>query len=165
MFRLANNTDLESIMKIVKDIQKEMKNENNPQWNEEDDYPNIDKFQSDITKNELYVYESNHIIKSFMTISEDNDYQEILETSNKKAYILHRLAVKRDCRKEGLATMFFHFAEELAKNNNIEVLKGDTEKHNIKMNNLFLKLGFKKKGEFEYDDYPGTYIYYEKDLK
>ena len=93
MFRLANNTDLESIMKIVKDIQKEMKNENNPQWNEEDDYPNIDKFQSDIIKHELYVYESNHIIKSFMTISEDNDYQEILETSNKKAYILHRLAV------------------------------------------------------------------------
>lgn len=165
MFRLATNNDLTSIMQIVKDIQEEMKNENNPQWNAEDDYPNIDKFSSDIYKKELYVYEDNQIIKGFMTISMENDYQDLLKTSDKKAYILHHLAVKSNYRKEGIATMFLNFAEDLARTNNIEVLKADTEEHNVKMNNLFLKLGFKEKGEFEYDDYPGHYIYYEKDLK
>jgi len=163
MFRLANISDLKDIMSIVKDIQLEMQKENNPQWNIEDDYPNKDKFLGDINKNQLYVYEDT-IIKGFMVISLEDDYEELLKTTNKKAYILHRLAIRQAFRKEGLATKFFKYAEDLAKKNNIEILKADTEEHNFKMNNLFVKLGFEKKGEFEYDDYPGHYIYYEKVL-
>jgi len=143
-----------------------MKEENNPQWNEEDDYPNKEKFTEDINKNALYVYEIDSNIKGFMSITLDNkEYAELLKTSNKPAYVLHRLAIRKENRKEGLASKFFEYAESLAKENNIKILKADTEEHNLKMNNLFLKLGFKKKGEFEYDDYPGSYIYYEKEIK
>lgn len=52
----------------------------------------------------------------------------------------------------------------MAIKNNIKVLKGDTEEKNLKMNSLFIKLNYKKMGEFEYDDYPGHYIYYEKEV-
>lgn len=166
MIRIANIKDLESIMEIVRSIQVEMKEENNPQWNAEDDYPNIDKFMEDINNNALYVYEDSNIIKGFMSIATDNgEYDELLKTSNEPAYALHRLAIRKENRQEGLASKFFEYAGSLAKENNIKILKADTEKHNVKMNNLFLKLGFKKKGEFEYDDYPGSYIYYEKEIK
>lgn len=165
MIHVGSINDLDDIMAIIRSVQSEMKTENNPQWNEEDDYPNRDKILSDIKKNQLYVYEENKIIKGFMVISKENDYDELLETTNKPAYILHRLAIKKEYRKDGLATAFFKYAENLAKENNILVLKADTEEHNIKMNNLFMKLGFVKKGEFEYDDYPGHYIYYEKEVK
>lgn len=165
MIRLANLSDLDNIMEIIDEIKKEMKEENNPQWNEEDDYPNKEKFISDMKKNQLYVYEDNQIIKGLIVISKEDDYQKLLKTSNKPSYILHRLAIKKEFRKEGLASSLFKYAEDLAKENNMEILKADTEEHNLKMNNLFIKLGFKKKGEFEYDDYPGHYIYYEKEIK
>lgn len=165
MIRLANINDLDKIMEIIKEIQKEMKKENNPQWNEEDDYPNRDKFTTDIENDSLYIYEDESELKGFITIAKDNsEYDELLKTTNKPAFILHRIAIKKEYRKEGIATILFNYAEELAKKDNIKLLKADTEEHNIKMNRLFTKLGYIKKGEFEYDDYPGHYIYYEKEL-
>ncbi len=162
--RKATENDLDEIMEIISEVQDEMKKDNNPQWNKEDDYPNRNKFLSDINNNALYVYEDK-IIKGFMAITIDQgDYNDLLKTSNKKAYVLHRLAIKKEYRNEGIASKLFQFAESLAKENNIELLKGDTEKSNIKMNKLFNKLGFVQKGEFEYDDYPGHYNYYEKEL-
>lgn len=163
MIRLATINDLDSIMAIIKNIQIEMTQENNPQWNIEDDYPNKDKFLSDLNKKELYVYDDG-IIKGFMAITSDDNYHELVNTTPKKAYVLHRLAIKKENRHEGLATIFLKFAEKLAYQNNITLLKADTEEHNIKMNALFKKMGFIKKGEFEYDDYPGYYIYYEKEI-
>lgn len=165
MIRLAKIDDLDKIMKIIKEIQKEMKEEKNPQWNEEDDYPSRDKFTTDIENDSLYIYEDKDMIKGLIAIIKDNgEYDELLETTNKPAFILHRLAIKKEYRKEGIATILFNYAEELAKKNNTKLLKADTEEHNTKMNNLFTKLGYIKKGEFEYDDYPGHYIYYEKEL-
>lgn len=165
MIRLANINDLDNIIKIIKEIQKEMKKENNPQWNEEEDYPSKAKFTSDIENNDLYVYEHENKIKGFIAITKDNgEYNELLKTTNKPAFILHRLAIRKDNRKEGIATILLNYAEDLANEDNIKLLKADTEEHNIKMNNLFIKLGYIKKGEFEYDDYPGHYIYYEKEL-
>lgn len=165
MIRLARINDLDTIMSIIKEIQKEMKLENNPQWNEEDDYPSKDKFLLDIENNALYVYEIENEIKGFISITKDEgEYDELLKTTNKLAFILHRIAIKKENRKEGIASILFKYAEELAEKEKIKLLKGDTEAHNIKMNNLFTKLGYIKKGEFEYEDYPGHYIYYEKEL-
>lgn len=164
MIRLATINDIDNILAIIKEIQKEMAQENNPQWNEEDDYPSKNKFLSDLKQNELYVYDDN-ILKGFMVISKEDNYHELVATTSESAYVLHRLAIKKEYRNEGLASKFFEYAEALAQKNNIKILKADTEEHNLKMNNLFLKLGFKKVGEFEYDDYPGHYIYYEKDVK
>ena len=92
-------------------------------------------------------------------------YDELLENSHKKSYILHRLAIKKEFRNQDIASKLLTFCEELALKNNIEVLKADTEEKNINMNNLFIKFHYKKMGEFEYDDYPGHYIYYEKEVR
>lgn len=166
MIRLANKNDLNAIMMIIRETQKEMQAQHNPQWSIENDYPNKNKFLTDIANNDLYVYENDQNLKGFITITKDTgEYNELLPTSNEPAYILHRLAIKKENRKEGLASLLFKYAEELALKNNIKILKADTETHNIKMNNLFIKLGFIQKGEFEYSDYPGHYIYYEKEIK
>lgn len=165
MIRIANTKDIEAIMIIIKEAQREMEETNNPQWNEENDYPSRNKMLSDIKNKDLYVYEET-VIKGFMAITRDKEeYQGLVETTSYSAYILHRLAIKKEYRKEGIATKLFKYAEEMAKKNKVSLLKADTEIHNNKMNNLFKKLGFIKKGEFEYDDYPGHYIYYEKEMK
>ena len=143
-----------------------MRDEHNPQWGStEDNYPSDDKLKEDITKDSMYKYVENNFIKGVVTIMQDDgEYDEVIENSKKKSYIIHRLAVPKQYRKQGIATKLMEFAEEMAKNNNIEVLKSDTEVCNDKTNKLFIKFGYEFKGIFIYDDYPGKYNYYEKEI-
>lgn len=94
MIRLATINDLDSIMAIIKNIQIEMTQENNPQWNIEDDYPNKDKFLSDLNKKELYVYDDG-IIKGFMAITSDDNYHELVNTTPKKPMFCTDLLLKK----------------------------------------------------------------------
>lgn len=176
MIRLATKEDLNEICDLFASIKKELATENNPQWGASIeqypylneyfiDYPNRQIIEEDINNKELYVYEEDKIIKGIITICKDNgEYEGIVETSNKKSIIIHRLAIPENYRKLGLAQKLISYAENKAKEDKISIIKADTEVSNIKMNNLFNKLGFKVKGNFSYDDYPGKYIYYEKEI-
>ena len=166
MIQKANINDLNDVVNIMEEIKQEMREENNPQWGStEDNYPSTDKLKRDIFKNSMFKYVEDGIIKGIFTVMEDDgEYDEVIENSKKKSYIIHRLAVPKQYRKLGIATKLMEFAEEIAKNNHIEVLKSDTEVCNVKTNKLFIKLGYEFKGVFTYDDYPGTYNYYEKEI-
>ena len=166
MIEKADIKDLNEVISIMEDIKQEMRDEHNPQWGStEDNYPSDDKLNEDITKDSMYKYVEDNVIKGVVTIMQDNgEYDLVIENSKKKSYIIHRLAVPKQYRKQGIATKLMEFAEEMAKNNNIEVLKSDTEVCNDKTNKLFIKLGYEFKGIFIYDDYPGKYNYYEKEI-
>ena len=166
MIEKADIKDLNEVISIMEDIKQEMRDEHNPQWGStEDNYPSDDKLNEDITKDSMYKYVEDNVIKGVVTIMQDDgEYDLVIENSKKKSYIIHRLAVPKQYRKQGIATKLMEFAEEMAKNNNIEVLKSDTEVCNDKTNKLFIKLGYEFKGIFIYDDYPGKYNYYEKEI-
>lgn len=167
MILLAEMKDLDNILSIIKPIKGELLATNNLQWgSKEEDYPNANQFEQDINNKSLYIYKEDNIIKGFISVSIDTGYyDELLENSHKKSYILHRLAIKKEFRNQDIASKLLTFCEELALKNKIEVLKADTEEKNINMNNLFIKFHYKKMGEFEFDDYPGHYIYYEKEVR
>lgn len=166
MIMLAKMEDLEEILATTDEIKKELLSANNLQWGStEENYPNRTQFENDIKNKSLYIYKEDNIIKGFISVSIDTGYyDELLENSKETSYILHRLAIKQEYRNQDIARKLLDFCEKLAIKNNIKVLKGDTEEKNLKMNSLFLKLNYKKIGEFEYDDYPGHYIYYEKEV-
>ena len=159
--------DLEEILETTEEIKKELLAMNNLQWGStEESYPNRTQFEHDIKNKSLYAYKEDNTIKGFISVAEDdNSYDDLLENSKETSYILHRLAIKKEYRNQDIANKLLQFCEELAIKNNIKVLKADTEEKNLKMNRLFLKLNYKKIGEFEYDDYPGHYIYYEKEIR
>ena len=167
MIMLAQMEDLEEILETTEEIKKELLATNNLQWGStEESYPNRMQFESDIKNKSLYIYKEDNIIKGFISVAiYDGYYDELLENSKEISYIIHRLAIKQEYRNQDIAIKLLQFCEELAIKNNIKVLKGDTEEKNLKMNTLFLKLNYKKVGEFEYDDYPGHYIYYEKEVR
>ena len=168
MIELATIEDLKEIIKIMQLIKEEMREENNPQWGStEEDYPSYERILEDINNKQMIKFEENKTIKGIMSIVEDTsrEYDELIENSKEKSYILHRLAIPREYRKQNIATKLIRYAENKAKSNNIKILKSDTEVSNIKMNNLFIKEGFIYKGHFSYDDYPGTYNYYEKEVE
>ena len=150
----ANIERLDEVDLIMNEIKEEMINENNHQWRSiEADYPSKKRLKEDISNNRMYIYE------------EDNgEYAELLENSHKKSYILHRLAIPKQYRNSNIATKLMRFAKTIAKENNINVLKSDPEISNAKMNNLFIKEGYKYMVNFSYDDYPVIYKYYEKEI-
>lgn len=167
MIILAKMKDLEEIIETTEEIKKELLAKNNLQWGStEESYPNRTQFEHDIKNKSLYIYKEDNIIKGFISVAEyDGYYDKLLENSKDTSYILHRLAIKQGYRNQDIARKLLEFCEELAIKNNIKILKADTEEKNLKMNRLFLKLDYKKIGEFEYDDYPGHYIYYEKEVR
>ena len=168
MITLANFDDIEEIINLINSIKEEFRELNNPQWGwSSESYPNKKIFINDISKNELYKYEDNGIIKGIVCISSDDnfEYDEVIKNSHNRAYVIHRLAVNINYRNEGIASQLINYAENLARVRHIELIKCDTEISNEKMNNLFNKLGYVLIGRFHYDDYPGIYNYYEKKVK
>ena len=166
MIKKASIENLDEVDLIMKEIKEEMRKENNPQWGStEADYPSKTKLKEDIINNRMYIYIEDNIIKGVLSIVEDDgEYNELLKNSPKKAYILHRLAISKKYRNNSIASKLMKFAEKKAKENIIKVLKSDTEISNDKMNNLFIKEGYKYIGRFSYNDYPGIYNYYEKEI-
>lgn len=163
MIEKAQKKDIREILAIIDESKLEMDENNNPQWSEEN-YPEC-KIPNDIEKGNLFVYKEKDKIKGFIVIEKDTrEYDDLIENSKKEAFILHRLAIKKSCQNQGFASSLFQFAEQKAKKEKIKVLKADTEKRNFKMNHFFKKLNYIEKGTFNYDDYPGTYIYYEKEI-
>lgn len=164
MIRNAKTEDVSKIMKIVDEIKKMMKQEGNPQWHAS--YPLEEDFFKDIQKKELYVYEEENQIKGFLCIknSEKEEYQFIPNLELREGYSFHRLGVSSNDRHQHIALKLMEYGEKKALENNIKILKGDTEMNNKRMNNLFQKLGYQKITAFEYPKEPGIYNYYEKTL-
>ena len=106
MIQKANINDLNDVVNIMEDIKQEMREENNPQWGStEDNYPSADKLKRDIFKNSMFKYVEDETIKGIFTVMEDDgEYDEVIENSKKKSYIIHRLAVPKQYRKLGIAT-------------------------------------------------------------
>lgn len=164
MIRLAIPEDLKAIMDIINEIKVEMKKEKNPQWHE--GYPLEPDFLEDINSKELYVLEENNIIVALVCIQNDitDQYESVPERTKEKSLVLHRLAVALKYQHQGYDQKLFQFAENLAIENNIFLLKADTETSNKKMNQLFKKLNFQQKGTLTWSDNDGKYNYYEKKL-
>ena len=150
MIRKANIKDLDQIMNIISDTVKEMKTYNNTQWDE--NYPQAKDFENDIKNEDLYVDELDGQVVGLICVNyiEPDEYLDIKWAFDKKAMIIHRMAVKSNFRNQKIGTRLMEFAEELAKNNGVVYLKTDTYSLNIKMNSLFKKFGYKLAGQMEF---------------
>lgn len=168
MIELATIEDLFQVESIMKSIKEEMRKEGNPQWGStDDDYPSKEKLLDDIDNKKMVKYVEDDVIKGIISISKDTtrEYDDLLENRQEDAYILHRLAIPQEYRNQKIATKLIKYAELHAINNQTILLKSSTEVSNTKMNNLFIREGFIFKGSYTYDDYPGVYNYYEKELE
>jgi GNAT superfamily N-acetyltransferase len=150
MIRKANIKDLDQIMNIISDTVKEMKTYNNTQWDE--NYPQAKDFENDIKNEDLYVDELDGQVVGLICVNyiEPDEYLDINWAFDKKAMIIHRMAVNSNFRNQKIGTRLMKFAEELAKNNGVVYLKTDTYSLNIKMNSLFKKFGYKLAGQMEF---------------
>ena len=167
MIELATLEDLSQVELIMKSIKEEMRVEGNPQWGStKEDYPSITKLLDDINNKKMIKYVENNTIKGIVSLARDEarEYDGLLDNSEKDSFIIHRLAIPKEYRKQQIATKLIEYAEIHAKSNAINILKSSTEESNLKMNNFFIKNGFIHKGQYIYADYPGIYNYFEKEI-
>ncbi len=167
MIEQATIDDLKQIEMLMHEIKEEMREDNNPQWGStDDDYPSTEILIKDINNNKMVKYTDDGVIKGVVTISNDNprEYDGLIENSNKKSFVLHRLAVPKEYRKQKVATKLFQYIIDTAIENKVKIIKASTEISNDSMNGFLLRHGFELKGTYEYDDYPGLYNYFEKEV-
>lgn len=162
--RLADFSDLEQIMRIIKAVCKEMRLEGNEQWDE--NYPRENDFLNDIQRRELYVSETNGAVCGFLCINdiEPEEYARINWSSHQKPLVLHRMAVASEFRGQGIASGLFQFAEKIALNKGMNYLRSDTNSLNSKMNALFVKMEYTFVGQMPAFGKKSLFHFYDKIL-
>lgn len=146
MIRKAKPSEIESILNLSKACAKAMIASNIYQWNEH--YPSREAFESDIKRDELYVFSENEKILGTIVISDlkDEIYKPViwLTPSDSKCIYIHRLAVHPEVQGQGIAKKLMDFAENYAKERDYSSVRLDTFSKNLKNNSIYQKRGYRK---------------------
>lgn len=165
--RLSKIEDIPQIMEIIKDAKALLKSLQIDQW--QNGYPNAAQVENDIQNNESYIVfnDANKIVATSMfTLRKEPTYKEVIDgkwivSENEKYGVIHRMAIKKEYRKCGLATFMFHEFHLQLLEKNIKSLKIDTHEDNMGMQSLLKKLGYTYCGII-YTSYNAKRLAFEK---
>ena len=153
--RKAVESDVYSIMNIIKQAQEYFKELGINQW--QDNYPNLEIIRSDICNNNGYVMLKDNNIVGTVAVSFDGEktYNSIYNgewISNQKYAVIHRLAIDDNYKGLGLSSVIIKNIEDICVNNDVHSIKVDTHKQNESMQRLLLKNGFQYCGIIYLED-------------
>jgi hypothetical protein len=164
--QLSTIENIPAIMEIINDAKELLASLKIDQW--QNGYPNTVQVEQDILKGESYVVindENKIMATSMFTTNPEPTYKVIDENwiiDESKTYgVIHRMAIKKEFRKFGLATFMFHEFHLQLLEKNIESLKIDTHEDNLGMQSLIKKLGYKYCGVI-YTNYNAKRLAFEK---
>lgn len=147
-FRMANESDRESILEIYLDGVEALKADGVDQW--QGQYVPSFKDVDEHLGVDLYVLEYHKRIVSTACLIEgiDEDYENINGKWNTSLpYIsIHKVATSNKYKKQSFAKKMMSYIENLAKRKRMD-LRIDTHKDNKKMRNFILSCGYKYTGE------------------
>jgi len=145
--RLSTFDDMPEIMIIIEEAKTYLASQNIDQW--QNGYPNAEQVANDIKNNESYVVvndENTVIATAMFTLRKEPTYKVIegnwLVDENDTYGVVHRMAIKKEFRKFGLATFMFHAFHIQLLEKKIKSLKIDTHEENFGMQALIKKLGY-----------------------
>lgn len=166
--RKAEISDLEHIMKVIEDAKEYLKEQEIDQW--QDGFPTEEIIVEDIVMRESYVFTEEDEIVAYMSVSlsEESYYQELYEGSFKiegSDYgTIHRTAVKKEYRGQGISLRMFFLAEQLCRKCKKQSIRIDTHRSNQLMQHLCTKYGYEYCGVVRLPISGAERIVYEKVL-
>lgn len=144
---LANNTDLNGIMEIVKDAQIHLAAQQIDQW--QNGYPNEAVMKQDLANKESYVVKDERATLmgiAMFTTRREPTYSAIdgawLTAENSVYGVIHRMAVSNNFRKRGVAKFIFKTCEQKLADGKIESMRIDTHEQNTEMQALLKYLDY-----------------------
>ena len=165
--QLSTFEDIPAIMTIINDAKEYLASQKIDQW--QNGYPNAEQIENDIKNTESYVVVNNEntvIATAMFTLRKEPTYKEVIDGSwivneNNTYGVVHRMAIKKEFRKFGLATFMFHEFHQQLLEKNIKSLKIDTHEENFGMQGLIKKLGYTYCGII-YTNYHAKRLAFEK---
>ncbi|WP_088322883.1 GNAT family N-acetyltransferase [Polaribacter tangerinus] len=158
--------DIPAILAIINDAIAYLASQNIDQW--QNGYPNVSQIENDIKNNESFVVENTakEIVATAMFTNRKEPTYKIIDgkwlRNESEIYgVIHRMAVKKEFLKFGLATLIFHEFHLQLEEKNIKSLKIDTHEKNIGMQQVLKKLGYKYCGII-YTSYNAKRLAFEK---
>ena len=154
-FRKAAASDVEDIMKIIKQAQAYFKENCVNQW--QNNYPNNETIKNDIEKGYGYVLEDNGEIIGTVAVSFDGEktYDVIYDgewLSNGEYAVIHRMAVDNAYKGRGLSSVLIKYIENICLDKGVHSIKIDTHNENISMQRVIKKNNFKYCGIIYVED-------------
>jgi len=164
--QLSTFEDVPAIIAIINDAKEYLASQKIDQW--QNGYPNAEQVANDIKNNESYVVvnDENEIIATAMFTTNPEPTYKIIDGNwnideNEKYGVVHRMAIKKEFRKFGLATFMFHEFHMQLLEKKIKSLKIDTHEKNLGMQALIKKLGYTYCGII-YTNYHAKRVAFEK---
>ena len=144
-FRKATQEDVLSILGIIEQAQKSLKDRGIDQW--QNNYPNLETIQTDILNGHGYVLDNGGIVVGTVAVSFDGEetYESIFNgqwLSDIDFAVVHRIAVAEDFKGAGLAAEIFKHIEKLCLEKGVHSIKVDTHRQNESMQRALQKNGF-----------------------
>lgn len=144
-FRKAMESDINSIMKIIKQAQDYFKKQGIDQW--QNNYPNIETIKNDIAKGYGYVLLKDGEVAGTVAVSFDGEktYEYIYDgkwLSDFEYAVIHRMAIDNNLKGLGLASIIMKKVEEMCINKGIKSIRIDTHEDNKSMQRLIEKNRF-----------------------
>jgi ribosomal protein S18 acetylase RimI-like enzyme len=165
--RQARTSDLPALMTLVRRVVPLMRASGNLQW--DNDYPNEQVFERDLSLGELWVAEpADGILAGVAAITTDQspEYAGVGWDIHEPAIVIHRLAVDPDYRGAGIAIALMQHAETVARERGISILRVDTNTQNPATQRLLPRIGYTRTGEISLAFRPGLRFFcYEKRLE
>ena len=132
MIRQARTEDIESIMVIINQAKKMIRQTGSPQW--QNGYPNEDTFKQDILNKQLYVFVSiEGLVVGVMAVMDyEQTYDDIKGNwLNDRPYkVIHRIAVKSSHLNQNIAKDMINFVFQSLRTKDIRI---DTHENNARM--------------------------------
>ena len=164
--QLSTFEDIPAIIAIINDAKEYLASQKIDQW--QNGYPNTEQVANDIKNNESYVVinDENEVIATAMFTTNPEPTYKIIDGNwnideNEKYGVVHRMAIKKEFRKFGLATFMFHEFHMQLLEKKIKSLKIDTHEKNLGMQALIKKLGYTYCGII-YTNYHAKRVAFEK---
>lgn len=150
MLRKAKSTEIEKVMSVIEDGVKFLKQQGINQW--QHGSPGRSDVENDIKQETSYVYElDSEIVGTVMLNTYDADYEKYptIWTKCSNYLVIHRLAIKKEYRSQGVGHKFMNDIILFAKENSVEYIRIDTHKDNVIMRKYLSKNSFKELGKIK----------------
>ena len=164
--QLTTLKEVPIILEIIEDAKTYLASQNIDQW--QNGYPNAAQIENDILNGESFVVinDENQVMATSMFSTNKEPTYKIIEgnwiINEDEIYgVIHRMAIKKEFRKFGLATFMFHEFHMQLLEKNIKSLKIDTHEENFGMQGLIKKLGYTYCGII-YTNYGDKRLAFEK---
>lgn len=149
LIRPAVPADFPALMRIIRAAQERLKQLGVDQW--QNNYPNETTLESDFKNQTGFTAQNGTEIIGYCSLSfqPDKDYLLITDgnwESDEPYGVIHRLAVKAETRRAGIASALMDFAGQTARARGVKYLRADTHADNLPMRRFLDKHGFTYRG-------------------